>query len=64
MNTPDPTSDDEFGSEPPGPDLEAAEYALKTVQTSAETFSQSAEGSRPPGKDSPSAQGSIDGATP
>lgn len=28
MNTPDPTSDDEFGSEPPGPDLEAAEYAL------------------------------------
>ena len=28
MNTPDPTSDDEFSSEPPGPDLEAAEYAL------------------------------------
>jgi anti-sigma-K factor RskA len=28
MNTPDPTPDDEFGSEPPGPDLEAAEYAL------------------------------------
>ena len=28
MNTPDPVSDDPFGSEPPGPDLEAAEYAL------------------------------------
>jgi anti-sigma-K factor RskA len=28
MNTPDSTSDDEFSSEPPGPDLEAAEYAL------------------------------------
>ncbi len=28
MNTPDPVSDDPFGTEPPGPDLEAAEYAL------------------------------------
>ena len=28
MNRPDPTSDDDFGAEPPGPDLEAAEYAL------------------------------------
>jgi anti-sigma-K factor RskA len=28
MNSPDPHLDDPFGSEPPGPDVEAAEYAL------------------------------------
>jgi anti-sigma-K factor RskA len=28
MNSPDPDRDDPFGVEPPGPDLEAAEYAL------------------------------------
>ena len=28
MSTPDPTSRDDFDSEPPGPELEAAEYAL------------------------------------
>jgi anti-sigma-K factor RskA len=28
MSSPDPNRDDPFGAEPPGPDLEAAEYAL------------------------------------
>lgn len=28
MSTPDPTSGDDFSADPPGPDLEAAEYAL------------------------------------
>ena len=40
MSTPDPTPDGDFGSEPPGPDLEAAEYVLGVQDTAQRRRSQ------------------------